>query len=116
MRMKMSVEERPRAAARQRRHHRDGAGFERHRQTIANPQVFRARTAFEVGTLRKSTTAVPIVTRMFSRTERLLMRFEVYGPGAAPPSVEMRLLNRWARPTGRPSRSQLSRRTSSKPT
>jgi len=62
--------------------------------TIANPQVFRARTAFEVGTLRKSTTAVPIVTRMFSRTERLLMRFEVYGPGAAPPQVEMRLLNK----------------------
>jgi len=66
--------------------------------TISMPQVFRARTAFELGTLRKSTTAVPIVSRMFSRTERLFMRFEVYGPGAAPPVVTMRLLNQVGEP------------------
>lgn len=66
--------------------------------TIAVPQIFRARTAFEVGTLRKSTTAIPIVSRMFSRTETLFMRFEVYGPGAAPPVVSMRLLNQVGEP------------------
>ncbi|HEX5068858.1 MAG TPA: VWA domain-containing protein [Vicinamibacterales bacterium] len=61
--------------------------------TIAPPQIFRARTAFEIGTLRKSTTAIPNVTRKFSRSERLLMRFEAYGPGGAPPVVSMRVLN-----------------------
>jgi VWFA-related protein len=62
--------------------------------TIAAPQVFRARTAFEVGTLRKSITALPIVSRLFSQRERLFMRFEVYGPGGVVPQVAMRVLNK----------------------
>jgi hypothetical protein len=66
--------------------------------SITEPQVFRARTAREVTTLRESITALPVVTRQFSRSERLFMRFEAYGPVGMTPQVTLRLLNRSGEP------------------
>jgi VWFA-related protein len=57
---------------------------------ISTPRVHRARTAREFQTIAADSTAVPAVAREFSRTERLLIRFEVYG-NATPTAV---LLNR----------------------
>ena len=38
--------------------------------------------------------AVPIATREFSRTDRLILRVPVYGPGGTTPAVSVHLLNR----------------------
>jgi hypothetical protein len=62
--------------------------------SITEPLVFRARTAREVATLRESITAMPVVARQFSRSERLFLRFDAYGPVGLTPQVTMRLLNR----------------------
>jgi VWFA-related protein len=59
---------------------------------VATPQVFRARTAREWQTLAADPKAVPAITREFSRSERLLVRFTVYGAAAPVPTA--RLLNR----------------------
>jgi len=45
---------------------------------ISTPRVFRARTARELQALLGDAQAVPIATRVFSKTERLLIRFDVY--------------------------------------
>jgi hypothetical protein len=37
---------------------------------------------------------VPSATRLFSRSERLLVRFDVYGPDGQPLQVTMRVLTR----------------------
>jgi VWFA-related protein len=66
--------------------------------SITEPQVFRARTAREVVTLRESITALPVVTRQFARSERLFMRFDAYGPVGITPQVTMRFLNRRGEP------------------
>jgi VWFA-related protein len=60
--------------------------------SISTPRLHRARTARDIQTLKAATTLVPETNRSFSRTERLLVRFEVYGPAAASPVL--RLLNR----------------------
>ncbi len=60
--------------------------------SISTPRVHRARTARDIQTLKAATALVPETNRTFSRIERLLVRFEVYGPGAAAPVL--RLLNR----------------------
>jgi VWFA-related protein len=70
--------------------------------TITAPQVFRARTALDITRLRTSTTALPTVTRQFSRTERLFLRFEAYGPAGTLPEVSMRWLNKMGDPLGTP--------------
>jgi hypothetical protein len=59
---------------------------------VATPQVFRARTAREWQTLAADPKAVPTITREFSRSERLLVRFNIYSAGATVPTA--RLLNR----------------------
>jgi hypothetical protein len=61
---------------------------------ITEPLMFRGRTPFEIGTIRKAAAPLPSATRLFSRTERLLVRFDVYGPGAMAPQVTMRLLTK----------------------
>ncbi len=61
---------------------------------ISTPVVFRARTARDVAQLKTSTSALPAVTRQFSRTERLLVRFESYGPAGTSPRLAVRLLNK----------------------
>jgi len=60
---------------------------------ITSPQVFRAQNAYQIGLIRKAESPVPAATRVFSRSERLLVRFDAYGPGGVPPQVTMRLLS-----------------------
>jgi hypothetical protein len=60
---------------------------------ITTPVVYRARTARDVQQIRASASPLPSVNREFSRTERLLVRFEAYGPGGSTPKISMRLLN-----------------------
>ncbi len=60
---------------------------------VGTPEVLRARTAREFRTL-DAEAAVPVASREFSRTERLLIRFRAYGPAGAPPAVSAQLLDR----------------------
>jgi len=48
---------------------------------LSTPRVYRARTARDVQALAQNPDAVPLVGREFSRSERVLMRFDVYGGG-----------------------------------
>lgn len=59
---------------------------------LGTPEVLRARTAREFRA-RGAETAVPVASREFSRTERLLIRFRVYGPDDAPLAVSAQLLD-----------------------
>jgi VWFA-related protein len=61
---------------------------------LGTPQVFVARTAREFQILAKDAAALPTASRDFRRTERLLVRGEVFGPEAAAITVTVRLLNR----------------------
>jgi len=65
---------------------------------LSTPQVFRTFTPREMRELRGNPDAVPVSGREFSRRERLLLRFEAYGPGGTAPEVTVRLLNRDAQP------------------
>ncbi|HYN06866.1 MAG TPA: VWA domain-containing protein [Vicinamibacterales bacterium] len=62
--------------------------------TIATPIVFRGRTARDLQLIKAATAPVPAASRIFSRTERLLVRFDAYGPAGTTPAIVMRLLNR----------------------
>jgi VWFA-related protein len=66
------------------------------RPIISTPVVYRARTAREITLLRAATETLPLptITRQFSRTERLLVRFDAYGPAGTTPKVAVRLLNK----------------------
>jgi VWFA-related protein len=55
---------------------------------MSTPRVYRARTAVDFRTIAADANAVPGVAREFSRTERLLIRFDVYG-NATPTAVLM---------------------------
>ena len=85
----------------------DGAGtLDRETQTIdvpdfsaaepslSTPRVFRGRTARDIQLLQADAAAVPTVARDFSRTERLLIRFDAYLPGTEQAAPTARLLNR----------------------
>ena len=61
--------------------------------TLSTPAVFAARTVREFRALA-SEGIVPTAERRFSRTERLLVRFEARGPGDSTPQVAARTLNR----------------------
>jgi hypothetical protein len=56
--------------------------------TISTPRVHRVRTVRELQTVAADAAAVPVAAREFSRTERLLIRFDVYG-AAAPSAILM---------------------------
>src|SRR5262249_573689 len=62
--------------------------------SLSTPRVFRARTAREFTTIAADATAVPLAVREFARTERLLIRFDAYGPGTEKPEPTAVLLNR----------------------
>jgi VWFA-related protein len=64
----------------------------------SEPQVFRGRTAREIQDIRAAAAPVPTTARQFSRTERLLLRFDAYGPGGTTPALTMRLLNQMGDP------------------
>ena len=61
---------------------------------FSTPAFVRARTHMEWLDLVEDWTVVPSTSRSFRRTERLLLRFEVYAPGDVRPDVKARLLNR----------------------
>jgi VWFA-related protein len=60
---------------------------------LTTPFVYHGRTARDLQQVRASASPVPAVTPVFSRTERLLIRFGAYGPAGNTPTVTMRLLN-----------------------
>ena len=60
---------------------------------VGSLQVLRARNAREFRALDVEA-AVPVASREFSRIERLLIRFQAYGPPGAAPAVSARLLGR----------------------
>jgi VWFA-related protein len=62
--------------------------------SLSTPRVYRARTAREFQTLTADAAAIPVPGREFSRTERLLIRFDTYGPGTEKPAVTAVLMNR----------------------
>jgi VWFA-related protein len=61
---------------------------------ISTPAVFRTATAREFRDLSALPDPVPTAARDFRRTERLLIRFDAYGPGNSVPEVTARVLNR----------------------
>src|SRR5688572_18496332 len=61
---------------------------------ISTPRVFRARTMREYQAFAADATATPNAAREFSRTERLLIRFDVYAAGGEPAAPTAVLLNR----------------------
>jgi len=61
---------------------------------FGTPQVFRARTVPEMQRVKADPQATPVVTREFSRTDRLLIVAGTYAPGQVAPKVTARLLNR----------------------
>lgn len=61
---------------------------------ISTPRVYRARTVREFQTLAADASAPPLAAREFSRTERLLIRFDVYAAGGEQVQPTAVLLNR----------------------
>ena len=61
---------------------------------LSTPYFVRARNALEFNALVADWGAPPTVSRSFRRTDRLLLRFDVYVPGDAAPDMEANLLNR----------------------
>jgi len=66
--------------------------------TLTSPQIYRGRTAFDLNAIRKAASPIPSASRLFSRTERLIVRFDAFGAGTAPPAVKLRLLSREGKP------------------
>ena len=61
---------------------------------LSTPRVFRARTARDFQLLLQDANAVPAPSREFSRTERLLVRFDVYGANGDKPVPSAAVLAR----------------------
>ena len=61
---------------------------------LSTPYFVRARNAMERNALVAAWDAPPTVSRDFRRTDRLLLRFDVYAPGDVAPDIEASLLNR----------------------
>jgi VWFA-related protein len=59
---------------------------------FGTPQVFRARNAKDVRELEADTSAVPVASREFSRTEQLLIRVPAY-PASPAPAVTAALVS-----------------------
>ncbi len=62
--------------------------------SISTPRVLKAASAIEYRSLAANPDAVPTASREFRRTERVLVRFDTYGPGTELPVPAARLLNR----------------------
>ncbi|HXG88710.1 MAG TPA: VWA domain-containing protein [Vicinamibacterales bacterium] len=62
--------------------------------SVATPRVFVARNALELRTLNGDVNAMPTAGREFRRTDRLIIRTEIYAPGTASAVVTSRLLNK----------------------
>jgi hypothetical protein len=62
--------------------------------SLSTLEVHRIRTARDLQALNAEAAPVPVATREFRRTERLIVRFQPIAPGMTPPTSEARLLNR----------------------
>jgi VWFA-related protein len=76
----------------------DVPDFTRAEVLVTTPAVFRARNAVDVRQIRAAASPIPTVSREFQRSERLLIRFQAYGPGGTKPAVTARLLNQIGEP------------------
>ena len=65
---------------------------------ISSPLVIRTSSPLELRTARLDPAPTPAAEREFSRNDRLLIRFGVYGANATPAAVTVRLLNNRADP------------------
>jgi hypothetical protein len=72
----------------------DAPDFTGPQVALSTPSVFHARTVPEFRTFASDPNAAPAAVREFSRTERLLIRFNTYGPGTEKPTPTATLLNR----------------------
>jgi VWFA-related protein len=61
---------------------------------LTNPAVYRARTMRDANQIFGNVKANPTTSREFSRTERLVLRFQAYAPGGGAATPTVRLLNR----------------------
>jgi hypothetical protein len=61
---------------------------------LGTPRLYRARTPRDAQAILASAAATPTADRIFSRTERMLVRIDAFGPGDTKPAVTARLLNR----------------------
>jgi hypothetical protein len=61
---------------------------------LGTPRLFRGRTPRDVQALMGNPTAVPTADRTFSRTEKMVVRVDTFGPGTSTPAVTAKLLNR----------------------
>jgi hypothetical protein len=65
---------------------------------ISTPFLFHGRTNRDLQRIRDAEDPVPTAGRVFPRTERLMVRFDAYGPGGSPPEVTLALLNQGGDP------------------
>jgi VWFA-related protein len=63
------------------------------RPALSTPRVYAVRTPREFQAVASNAAAVPPANREFSRTMRLLIRFDSYGPGNEVPAPTAALLN-----------------------
>jgi hypothetical protein len=61
---------------------------------LSTPRVYHARTVPEFRTFSSDPNAAPTAGREFARTQRLLIRFDTYGPGTEKPTPTAVLMNR----------------------
>lgn len=62
--------------------------------SIATPALFRARTPIELRAIQGADGPPPFAGRQFARTDRIIVRFEVFGAAAADATVTVALLSR----------------------
>jgi hypothetical protein len=60
---------------------------------LTTPFLYRGRTARDIQQIRTAAAPVPVVTAVFARAERMLIRFGAFGAGDVAPELRMRLLN-----------------------
>jgi VWFA-related protein len=59
----------------------------------STPLIFRGRTARDLQQLRTAAAPVPTAARAFARAERILVRFDAFGPPGTPLTVTVKILN-----------------------
>jgi len=72
----------------------DVPDFARAAVAITSPVVFRGRTPLELRAIQAEPDPQPFAGRQFERTDRIVVRFTVAGPGAADATVTANLLGR----------------------
>ena len=72
----------------------DVPDFARSPLSIATPILYRARTPIELRSIQSGNAGPPFAGRLFERTDRLIVRFDVFGAAAADATVTVTLLNK----------------------